>query len=27
MIGDKLYWTFQPGDGGAGIPTGAPDQN
>lgn len=22
MIGDKLYWAFQAGDVGAGIPTG-----
>jgi hypothetical protein len=27
MIGEKLYWAFRAGDVGAGIPTGASDQN
>jgi hypothetical protein len=27
MIGEKLYWSPGPGDGGAGIPTGASDPN
>jgi len=27
MIGDKLYWSLQPGDVGIGIPTDASDQN